>query len=863
MSKQSSARTKAWSLEARYLDTAFPADGVGGRLAVAVQDPSDFLLTGLVTDPDIPNDASTTASVTVGGASFVSTINTPGDQDWIRVQLQAGITYEIGLFSSTNGASGVPLFDPLVELYNADGLFEGMDDSSGPSSPNGTDDALLTFTPDASGVYYINARAWDTRDPAGLSEDDPNPLTTTGDYVGDYETFVRVRAEDTDGPYYPIDYETADDPSTERDEIGLPTLDSSPLHAIDWDGRLVNKMHQAVRNPDGEEGPRPTGNPFEATSNEFGITGKNVITVYFAKAGEVYIDEDPTTPGTTDSMVSKGFEPWEMAAYQSAFEAYSNVADIVYVVVDDAYDPLTRETTADFTFILYEGTTGTSVDGVAGTPSLLGRMSPPDEDNEGHSEFNANDKRWTEEGLAPGGFSFTTLIHEMGHGHGLAHPHDTGGGSSILRGVEAEGVAFDYTNGDFDLNQSVFTMMSYEDGWQKSPYGQAATTDPFGWLGGLSAFDIAAIQDKYGVNEDAATGNDVYALKDVNAAGTFYSCIWDAGGTDVISYDGDRDAVIDLRPASLKYEEGGGGWMSYAWGIFGGYTIANAVTIENATSGSGDDTLTGNAVANRLDSGAGNDVLDGGGGADTMIGGMGADTYHVDSRSDVIVETHSGGTDTVISTISLALAANLENLTYKGTSAASLTGNEIGNKIDASSATAAVNANGGAGNDVMLGGAAGDTLLGADGNDSLNGGAGDDILQGRLGNDVLSGGAGNDRFYGGAGANTMIGGGGTDLFIFLDDALDAATDVVRQFSSKEGDRIHLGNIDANSALAGNQAFTFIGSGAFTGAAGQMRLFVDGSGNQVAAGDVDGDKVADLMIQFQNPVLPITAADFVF
>ena len=109
-------------------------------------------------------------------------------------------------------------------------------------------------------------------------------------------------------------------------------------------------------------------------------------------------------------------------------------------------------------------------------------MSPPDEENEGRTEFNANDERWTEEGLQPGGFSFTTLIHELGHGHGLAHPHDNGGHSGIMHGVESDGVAFSYTNGDFDLNQSVYTMMSYEDGWEKSPYGSAETTDP--WLAG-------------------------------------------------------------------------------------------------------------------------------------------------------------------------------------------------------------------------------------------------------------------------------------------------------------------------------------------------------------------------------------------
>jgi serralysin len=72
-------------------------------------------------------------------------------------------------------------------------------------------------------------------------------------------------------------------------------------------------------------------------------------------------------------------------------------------------------------------------------------------------------------------------------------------------------------------------------------------------------------------------------MKDVNAAGTFYSSIWDGGGTDEIRYTGAANATIDLRAATLKYEVGGGGFVSYAHGIFGGFTIANGVTIENAT----------------------------------------------------------------------------------------------------------------------------------------------------------------------------------------------------------------------------------------------------------------------------------------
>ena len=308
---------------------------------------------------------------------------------------------------------------------------------------------------------------------------------------------------------------------------------------------------------------------------------------------------------------------------------------------------------ADFFYWSYPGTPGPGI-------SLLGSMNPPDYGDEGVAQFNSADERWNAQMLQPGGFSFVTLIHEFGHGMGLAHPHDTGGGSSVMQGVETNGVPGDDGGaGAFDLNQGVNTMMSYNDGWEKSPYGQAETNNEgYGWLGSLMALDIAVIQDKYGVNEDWATGNDTYVLKDVNEWGvyidaatgqpaehdatnaattrdgyyvgqsTFYSSIWDAGGVDQIIYSGARDTNIDLRAATLHYEYGGAGWMSYATGIYGGFTIANGVTIENATSGSGNDTLTGNAASNRSSGNAGNDfLLSPVGGNDTALGGAGNDVF--------------------------------------------------------------------------------------------------------------------------------------------------------------------------------------------------------------------------------------------
>ena len=573
---------------------AFPIDGVGDLKPVTTQNV-------LILTPDnVPGDTSTTVTVTVDGAPLVSTINTIGDMDYFKVELVAGRTYDIGQYAKLLGPSGIPLSDAYLELYDSAGNLVVSADGGGPNTPSGLD-ALLTFVAEESGTYYINARAFD--------QDATNG--TGGDAVGDYELFVKdVTGKPTYQPYYSPD---------------------SPLHSIDWG----SQVDRTSRNPDGEEGPRVTGNEFTGVgSNPYGIAGKNVITVYFAKAGDIFVTEDPTNPGLTDTMVAKGLQAWEKEAFLLALDVYEQVADLVFVEVDNRAE-------ADFKIITYNGTPGVGA-------SLLGRMSPPNEQNEGQAEFNSGDVRWTQEGLQPGGFYFPTLLHEFGHGLGMAHPHDNGGRSSIMRGAGGGTAGIGGGYGDFDLSQQVHTIMSYNDGWSTSPYGQPRSggitgteVDHYGWVATLSPLDIAVIQDKYGVNEDTATGDDVYALADVNGPGIYYSAIWDAAGTDAIVYDGARDAYIDLRPATLAYEEGGGGRVSYAYGVHAGFTIANGVTIENARGGSGNDVLIGNEAANVLTGGLGKDVLTGGGGADVFDYDALADSQ-VGAGRDVIDDFEQG-----------------------------------------------------------------------------------------------------------------------------------------------------------------------------------------------------------------------------
>lgn len=726
--------------------------------------PARYQLNDFVTNliDTVPGDTGTTATLTVDAAPTISGIDTIGDQDYFAVTLVAGHQYHFGMYGYVPqalgdpvGPVGAPLLDAFLELYDSGGNIitsadGGLDTVF--NTANSGFDALLTFTATTSGTYYINARAFDNV-PADGGD---------GDLIGDYGIYVEDVTGDP-GLYTPY-YEA-----------------SSPLYAIDWG----TQVDGTVRNPDGAESGHVTGNAAGSAANPWGynVPGKNVITIYFAKAGDVFVSNDLTQPGLPPATITAtGVQQFEHDAVMTALGEFSKVADVVYIEVDSRDE-------ANFIYTSYLGTPGPGV-------SLLGSMSPPGESDEGLAQFNSGDYRWNATDLQQGGFSFVTLIHEFGHGHGLAHPHDNGGHSGIMNGVEPEGAGVaDYTIGDYGLNQAVYTMMSYEDGWQESPYGNAETNVGYGYLGGLMAFDIAAIQDKYGVNEEWATGDDTYALKDVNAAGTYYSSIWDAAGVDKITYSGSRDAVIDLRPATLEYEAGGGGYISYVDGIFGGFTIANGVVVEAAISGSGNDRLIGNSANNIMTSGAGNDIMDGGVGLDRMRGGTGDDTYYVDNVGDKTQELAGEGTDTVISTVTLTLAADVENLTLAGTDAIWGTGNAEANVITGNSAI--------------------NRLMGGGGNDSLHGGGGMDVLVGD---------AGQDRFYfeASAGANWAK----LPDFSHADDSIWLDRDI---FTGIGAD----GALDAGAFRLGSAAVDADDRILYDSATGYIYYDADGSGAEAA------------------------------
>jgi len=163
---------------------------------------------------------------------------------------------------------------------------------------------------------------------------------------------------------------------------------------------------------------------------------------------------------------------------------------------------------------------------------------------------------------------------------------------------------------------------------------------------------------------------------------------------------------------------------------------------------------------------------------------------------------------------------------------------------------------------------------GTDGGDSLAGGAGMDGFYGKAGQDTISGGGGNDLIDGGGGKDRMTGGSGSDVFDFdartesgsAPGAYGAMTrDVITDFVHLVDD-IDVSGMDASSALAGDNAFAWLGTGAFgTGAGGELcyRKFDyagTASDKTVVYGDTDSDTGAEFQIELQG-LVTLSASDF--
>lgn len=257
------------------------------------------------------------------------------------------------------------------------------------------------------------------------------------------------------------------------------------------------------------------------------------------------------------------------------------------------------------------------------------------------------------------------------------------------------------------------------------------------------------------------------------------------------------------------------------------FTISLSTTIEG---GNGNDSLLSSKGNDFLYGGNGDDSLDLMGGKDHGYGGEGRDTIVGDYERG---EYLTSGTDT-------------------------LYGGDGNDKIFAGGRGDYVSGDGG--DDELWGDKASKVPESKKpGDDRIFGGDGKDKAFGQAGNDLLEGGSGDDQLTGGRGGDLLSGGFGADRFIYdaIVDSNGGTIDTIDDFRTQQGDRIDLSAIDAKVNSSGEQAFTFIGSNAFTpGVEGELRFDAG-----VLSADVDGDGVVDFSVNITN-VAAMTDADFI-
>lgn len=423
--------------------------------------------------------------------------------------------------------------------------------------------------------------------------------------------------------------------------------------------------------------------------------------------------------------------------------------------------------------------------------------------------------------LDEGRYGMQTLAHEIGHALGISHPgaYNAAPGLSITYGANAE----------YAQDTRAYSIMSY---FEASVLGarhfdfHLSTT---AYAGVPLIHDILAAQRTYGADMTTRTGDTTYGFNSNAGRDTFdftltpapIGAIWDAGGIDTLDTSGFATTqLIDLRAGSLS--------------SIGGVTFDTAPSLAQVN-------------ANRAAAGI-----------TTMVSQT---TYNANMAALAANPTIGRLTDN----FGIAYGVTIENA-IGGSGADTMFGNEVAN--------------------VLTGNAGNDTLSGLAGDDTLNGGLGDDSLNGGLGSDRLNGGDGVDRLTGGDGVDFFSGGAGNDIFIGEINATTVSSkngnislDVILDFAA--GDILDLSGIDANTGLAGDQAFTLVGSakaqnagelairtfGNMNAAENALGMELDGidapnmaSGKvTVVFGNVDGGEHDFVIVFVDNP--PLTTADF--
>ncbi len=389
---------------------------------------------------------------------------------------------------------------------------------------------------------------------------------------------------------------------------------------------------------------------------------------------------------------------------------------------------------------------------------------------------------------------------------------------------------------------------------------------------GAGGNDFIRLQDGGVDTVNGAGGNDVFLF---GAALTSADIVNGGAGNDQVAIQGDYSGGLTLGanftsvesfailPGSdTRFGDPGTNFYDYNLTTVNANVAAGVLMIIDANRlRPGEDfTFNGSAETD------GNFFLYGGGGTDTLLGGSNNDTFYFGENGQFGATDHVDGG--VSGTDQLGLRGNY-NIVFGADQMVSI--ESIGMVSAQDTRFGALGSSYNYNLTMNDGNLAAGVRMTIDAaplrpNESLtfNGSAETDgwfrIFGGR-GSDTITGSQTADIISGGLGSDNLRGAGGADTFLYrsVADSLLSQRDSILDFST--GDRIDFSQIDAISGTPANDAFTFIGSAAFSGIAGELRAtFYAGNGLWTVSGDVNGDGVADIEF-FVTSDHPITGGDF--
>ena len=686
------------------------------------------------------NNPETPLAVSVG-ERFQGTLDDKFDEDWIRVDLVEGKTYDITL----DGIGPDVDTDTVLSIFNQEGEQVGFHDDVDYAA--GKVNSSLSFSPETTAAYYISVGAYrgnPTQDNSGSYQvavyETDTSLTLTGTRRSDYLVQDRLTGSPGD------------------DEL---------------DGKSGNDWLEGGAGAD----------------TLTGGTGYDIASYQYSDEGvEVRLDDGTARGGHAEGDVFAGSKTIRITQGDESAPKL-DVPDFEEFIVSLVFGGEDEEEAEEIEILDIENLFGSPHDDI-----LVGNRG-----SNGLWSYYGDDVLDGGEGndYLAGGGGADVLIGGAGIDTAYYFSSDEGVEVDLHDGVGRGGFA----EGDtFPGRQTIeYTDPSGETREIEVPdienlYGSFLHDDKL--IGADSSNRIIGFK---GDDElDGRGGHDLLEGRegaDVLRGGE---------GNDLASYFYSDEAVeVRLHNGIARGGDAEGdtfpGMKTVEYVNPAGETLEMEVPdVEDLIGSAHDDILVGAHGPNRLggyrgddelDGREGDDWLDGGPGADLLRGGEGNDTASyvfsaLTTGQGVEVRLHNGtarggeaeGDSFDITVffgdaedmVQLLFIPDIENL-HGSTLADILAGDLRDNRI-----------NGDAGDDVLYGGPGG-------GDDLLMGGPGDDRLYGGIGNDTLQGGPGDDQLRGGPDDDMLDGGEGDDTFVI---AAGGGNDTVLDFGNGE-DRIDL------------------------------------------------------------------------